>query len=315
VLERYAAARDASQRWPLSYDLLLRVKRWLARHGGLDVLSGKLGTLGRELEDEVLVEWRQGRYWEDLATQEKGREGAFPHLRESGTVTAKEAAALAIGDAPLDAPKTGSDRYARSIVQGHELTDAEIAALRIYTSPDYAYINAAMAADDRWLRAVLAGAMYADLYGSHPAGAADLKQAVHEGRRHARIAEWALTKLDIWGPGETWRGEMWDSAAEVQRRYAQGTKLRLVHFLSMSKKQERAVHFAKGARPQHVVMHLRLTDATDVELLSVIRSEAEVLLAPGAELEITSLKPLQLSGAQWWEVEAKQTDVAPSQRR
>jgi hypothetical protein len=174
------------------------------------------------------------------------------------------------------------------LVREKGLTPAEHAAITAYTlsQGDFAYMNAATANSKEWMDAVKAGregkALKLDQI--------DDKTLREEGSLHTAVARAGLLKLDPFEKA-TYRGET-KTEEEFRDKVGVGKVVRFPNLHSTSKKQGVPFNFvSSGLSAKRDVAVFWAFDnrggnARDVEKLSAIGGEGEVLFLPGSSFAI-----------------------------
>jgi ADP-ribosyltransferase exoenzyme len=255
-----------------------------------------------------------------------GESGAHAASTSAGEVAAAEM--LSKGQALLLGASKGTDQLALDFVEKYQLTHAEILAIKVYSVGDYKTINPTLAGKEGWLKKSVPYVRGArdPLTGEwlgvpDPAKAKekarfeaaaplwverltpdDLSNVQAEARRHAQHALSGLNKLPPYdsrqagGGKPTYRGEQL-TQSEFAAMYPKKGHVRTEqYFLSTSKDQQKAESYAAGAKANGkvgILLECTLTGkkGRDIELISALRNEQEVLLLPGASLRIKDIKP------------------------
>jgi len=206
--------------------------------------------------------------------------------RTSGIDPAED---LAAGRTTTTSGVHGADDRAAKIVASYRLTAAEIAAIRIFTLPDYSYINPAVAGSRDWLKKNMS--QLADLY----IPKIDQPTLMQEGGEHARKVRQALLKLPRWEGGAAYRGER-HTLQTFQKTYKVGTIVPFDSFSSASKERWVAENYAGGVgtdiktdatRNICVVLVVYHKTARDISRLSASpKKEEEVVILPGTRFNV-----------------------------
>ena len=229
-----------------------------------------------------------------------------PRLNAAGP-----AKALAGGETVKANATAGADKKALKVASKYKLNAAEIAAIRTYSFPDYAYMNPATSNNRKRLEInmKLSKDNYLKRLAGQPGG---FDTAMKEGAMHAGVLMQALDKIEPYQK-KAYRGERL-TAAEFYKRYVVGnvvpgsnkepgkTSTDVVYnrFGSASKKRHVAEGYAQGtagdiaalpAETVSVLLEVELTNARDIEALSgAPKGEYEVLILPGARFQITAIQ-------------------------
>lgn len=205
----------------------------------------------------------------------------------------------------------GAGKDALKFAAKYKLTAAEIAAIRTYSFPDYAYIVPAAANSPKYVKQGLENSLDPSL--KHLAGSSrDLNNAMKEGALHTGMLMQALAKIEPYAR-KGYRGERL-TIAEFHRRYVVGAEIsgadtesgkpargmEYNRFGSASKRRSVAEGYSQGAgsgdqkisddQTVSVILELELTNAREIEKLSGSpKGEYEVLILPGAKFVISGL--------------------------
>jgi hypothetical protein len=182
----------------------------------------------------------------------------------------------------------GADARALALVRKFRLTADEIAAIRIFTAPDYTYINPGLANSPSWLQDNLAKAKdphIKDLVKRK----VDPATLLQEGAEHGAKALNAIRRLPEYTQ-IAYRGERM-SIAKFKKNYKDSSIMYFGGFGSAAKKREVAQNYAVGRKTDldinddDVVSVLALvfpkTKARDISLLSASpKDEEEIVILP-----------------------------------
>ena len=247
---------------------------------------------------------KQAQYMGDL----EAGQGKFAYLSLAGVQAISDAMTLAQGttrsvdpEGRVAAPGMGAE--ALRIMQETGMTDAEMAAIKIYTAPDYRYINAGMAKNrGGWLTSAIrqdeSGARVGD---NRILGDADLEEgfsgprspadmAAAEGRRHGTHAVEGMKKMPPW-KGQTFRGAGF-THDQFQEQFGRGV-WSADSFTSTSTQQAVSEGFAHNESVGGkigVLMVFKVTNGRDIKDLSIYSGEGEVLLMPGTRATVTNIE-------------------------
>lgn len=194
----------------------------------------------------------------------------------------------------------GADARAVSLVAKYRLTADEIAAIRIFTAPDYTYINPALANSLSWLKDNLAKSKdphIQDLVKRN----VDPKTLMTEGAQHGGRALQAIKRLPAYTQ-IAYRGER-ISMSSFNKNYRNASTKYFGGFGSAAKKREVAQDYAVGRKTDigitkdDVVSVLALvfpkTKARDISLLSASpKDEEEIVILPGTTYTIERWFPV-----------------------
>lgn len=328
AMKDFHAAREPKRKLYLARVIEWRTDDWLQRHGDRTASGERkqkviIEQLNAEAKREVGNLRAQAAYMRDLtsnASLTEGGQGMFqgllPQAQKSGVYT-DAARGLAAGGVPGG---RGGDQDAADVVRKYHLTAAEIAAIRTYTSPDYAYINPAAENNDAWLADNVAGQAHLKAMGAasgSPTVDPRLKRSVEEhgydtlgpglrllkqeGALHAGMLQQALTKLPKYDK-VAYRGRRM-SDAKFDEKYLKrpGQPEVFKTFSSSSKSQAIGQGYADGTggdvRPGDldtvsILYEITMTDGRDISMLSAamtLNPELEVLILPGAVFKVTQV--------------------------
>ncbi|MDP9121150.1 MAG: hypothetical protein M3O15_07245 [Acidobacteriota bacterium] len=253
----------------------------------------------------------QADYMDDLLLGDQ----KLAYLSLVGANAVAGAVLLAEGQTTLT---KGMGPEALKLMQEHDITDAEMAAIKIYTAPDYAYINSGVSRNrGGWLEASIKASwkeqkshnlgkrsrsgkdnriLGDELQPGHFGPLSPADTAASEGRRHAAVAEEGIRKLDAW-KGDTFRG-MALTEAEYKREFEDKNTWSAKSFTSTTTLGNVALRFASNAAKEDktktkkpILLHFKVTDGRDIKDLSIFgRGEGEILLLPGATATIVDRK-------------------------
>jgi hypothetical protein len=199
-----------------------------------------------------------------------------------------------------DSNVKGADARAVALVAKHRLTADEIAAIRIFTAPDYTYINPALANSVSWLKDNLAKSKdphIQDLVGRN----VDPATLMKEGAEHGAKALNAIKRLPAYTE-IAYRGER-ISVSSFKKNYKDSSTKYFGGFGSAAKKREVAQNYAVGRKTDigitddDVVSVLALvfpkTKARDISLLSASpKEEEEIVILPNTTYTIERWFPV-----------------------
>jgi predicted ABC-type ATPase len=294
ALKDYWATRKATEEAQLLGMIAGLADTWLGKPRSQN--SKKHGAVTRLLaaaRAELPKATKQATYIDDLS---KGQ-SAFSYL--SGTV--KQANVLDSTQKTLEGDKKAfyfrteaENLLAAQLVQEYQLTDAELAAIKVYTVDDYKYINPAMEGIDAWLKSQIPDINDAKTTDTSEQG---LAKAKAEGQRHGKMAMKGLSKLPDYA-GNVFRG-MTIARDEVQN-YQVGQVLEYRSFKSSSRDESVSQEFItkelakdekRGGGKVGVLFVMQLVEkAKDVSMFSnAPNQESEVLMLPGTRFRINSI--------------------------
>lgn len=194
----------------------------------------------------------------------------------------------------------GADARAAALAAKHHLTADEIAAIRIFTAPDYTYINPGLANDPSWLKQNLAKSKdphIQDLVKRN----VDPATLMKEGAEHGAKVLNAIKRLPAYTE-IAYRGER-ISLSSFKKNYKDASTKYFGGFGSAAKKREVAQNYAVGRKTDigltkdDVVSVLALvfpkTKARDISLLSASpNDEEEIVILPNTTYTIERWFPV-----------------------
>lgn len=233
---------------------------------------------------------------------------SFKYLTESAFEDKKTSAGDQPGGTKMEHFGPMKQKLAGS---GSRLTDAELAAIRIYSAGDYQTINPTLVGDDTWMKGNVKGLAVGAGHETQFARG-DVREQLKpqnkdgdtrmtEGHRremkldammHTRMAVSGLKKLpDVTVDG--YRG-LSIPLNELILDYKVGKKILYKPFLSTSTDRELSKMYAMIPKVGKVglLLNLKITGGKDIKEISVASKENEVLLLPGAEFEVTEAPKL-----------------------
>jgi hypothetical protein len=232
----------------------------------------------------------QARYARDLYAQKTGPKSSPTRFGHAGGATWQTvtggAKAVATG-APTKA-YLGAGPQAIELAKTYGLTEAEILAVRTYTSQDFKYINPATANSDSWMKSNMQPKTAWPL----PTATKDRqrRELFEEGALHGALSVSALSKLPS-QKGTCYRGERITEAKLAS--LAEGTVQSRANLTSLSLDSAKSQEFANGASTTtpdstvSVLWEVKVTDGKDIQALSVFGStEREWLLLPGSQIRV-----------------------------
>lgn len=315
--------RGLAVRWLTKYD---KAKKSTATDAQIVVIHRLLSAINAELPHAE----EEASYMESLMDGlDTGKNTKYGYLTGSGAMDAPDHAQK------LSSGQTGKDKTvgfgtaALQTVQKYKLTDAEIAAIKIYSAEDYKYINPSMAARGhlafknndntsiKGLHGWLNSNLESESQSGTPATPEQRFNAKGEGRTHGRMVMRGLTKLPDF-KGSVYRG-MTVASGELSSRYQVGQVIDYPNFTSSSKNIAVAEKFitrelqkavSSGDAKSGVLLVVQLKrGGKDVSDISLVQNEAEVLWLPGQRIQVTKIIPQTQTGKNYTIVEA--TQVGP----
>jgi hypothetical protein len=266
---------------------------WLNRHRGKKTSSTRskaraLVNLIAGVERELPQARKQAMYMKDIKQGKK----KFDYMSSTGAgYGAPHAKKLAQGDATYFPKKDA----ALELVYKYHLTDAELAAIRIYTVDDFKYINPAVAWIDSWMETQIPKIEGSKSQDTSPAGLAKARQ---EGRLHGEHALAGMKKMPNF-EGDLFRGSS-EEAKSIKSRYVKGGTFQYDAFVSCSTERTVSEGFIaenmskkdRDAGKEGVLLKLEVKHSgRDVSMLSAVLTENEILLMPGVRFEVIDVKP------------------------
>lgn len=305
-----AQAVEAPQAQALLVPLLERLDllctKWLNENGRSasrqDVARRRVVSA---LVDEVAAErakrsaqQAQEKYLHDLSESMPARPGAAPEAQHPFAAATSDAVAGArkaraddgtyamLGSgARMFGNHAEADRHqARlDLVREKGLTPAEHAAITLYSGNDYKYVNAATTNSPSWMEEKKAqNKDWAQL---------DTKTLMEEGAVHSGVAMQGLAKLDPY-LGMAFRGESM-TPAQFRQKVGVGKELSFTNLTSSSKLPSVALGFSNqfdADRDIAVLWGFTNSGGRDIQALSSVPGEAEVLILPGKKFAILSVE-------------------------
>jgi hypothetical protein len=166
------------------------------------------------------------------------------------------------------------------------ITNAELAAIQIFSQDDYKYINPATAASPTWLAE--ANRRILDTHSE--------QLLIEEGTLHTGVALQGLLKLPV-HEGRTYRGER----RTDPDLYKVGQVVHLLSLVSTSKALDRAEYFASQGTaeefPVRFVFEYNDHGGRDIEVMSTQPQEREVLVLPGSRFVVESITDIPIPAA------------------
>ncbi len=214
------------------------------------------------------------------------------------TVADAHPAAQALGQGRTYAGAKGAGQDALDLVQKYGLTEAEVLAVKVYTSDDYKYMNPATAYSEGWMEAQQFKGR-AD-YLKTPEGRAEMRQLMEEGSLHSAMAVAALQKMEP-KQGVCFRGDRM-TPQEFTDMYGDASAPKLptqtrANLTSIARVRKSAENFADNStdlkKTVSVLTEVQVKNGREVRDLSVFgKGEAEWLLLPGTVLQTDSVEKL-----------------------
>jgi hypothetical protein len=184
------------------------------------------------------------------------------------------------------------------LIRSAGLSEAEVAAVKIFTANDFLYINPTVANNPEWMQGQMKDVSAAMASSERFAGPRKLDQGqLHqEGVTHGGILMQALMKLPP-EKGEVYRGARMNSE-EFAEAYGGKSQLTYDSFVSSAFKSVASDVYARGGgakkpRPDQTISVkciFEVQDARDVRKLSEVAVEEEWVLLPGTTFAITSIE-------------------------
>jgi hypothetical protein len=288
----YRQATEDQQRLAYADIVIGLTEHWLEKYGDDAKLVDrklKLTTLNREARADARVLRRKRAPQGEQAYLDKIEAGGFKGAMKVRTRDQALNPAEDLAAGRTTKGYQGTDDQAAAIVKQYNLTAAEIAAVRIFTMPDYTYINPAIAGSKSWLLDNLAKSSDDYIKQVDPA------TLMQEGNEHARKVRQALEKLPPWPGAEAYRGER-ITKATFDVKYKQGADLPFGAFASAAKLRTVAENYASGRgvdlKPTTkenvgVVAIVHHKTARDISRISAsMKKEEEVMILPGTRFKV-----------------------------
>lgn len=313
---------------------------YLTKHGG-DTdprAKAKLASV-EDIKAEAQMErdrWAaEAQYLSDArAVGDTNVKTRFLHIKDAQSVgkAIPQARALAKGERDPGNREFGFTQATLDLIKKYGLTEAEVLAVKLYTSDDYQYINPGNANSESYMKYEnFAGARWvkwqpegtpepredeldeddylpaAKAYLASPEGQKHVKELFQEGSLHGAMALSALRKLPRM-QGTCYRGSRL-TEADYQSQYVTPAPdwpaKRLTNLYSVATEESPAIGFAtkvsrRRATTVSIITELAVEDGRDVGDLSLVgRLEKEWLLLPGARLQIASVEEVTDEGRKW----------------
>ncbi|HET7180637.1 MAG TPA: hypothetical protein VFI15_00230 [Candidatus Limnocylindrales bacterium] len=307
VVRDFHATSDVPTRITLAGTIRGLCDTWLGDHavpaGGKPLIKTSLFGAGRTDAQRTLVtrlRAEAGREYEklkkDAAYLSKMRSGGFKAMAETTKLAVDAPSRALASGGTMDMPYTGANAKALEVIQKYKLTEAEIAAVRVFTVSDYTYINPAKAGADSWLKSNILRAKdprFKEAVGPRPFTNADpwshLGTVKQEGQEHAAMLMEALVKLPPYNQ-VTYRGTRM-TPEDFAVKCRQGAEFPFSSFASSAKRREIAQGFADGKGGDvapakeavvSVVFVVNMKNGRDISKISAAtKPEDEVTILPG----------------------------------
>jgi hypothetical protein len=322
ALTEYRATQKVGEQLWLLETMLALIAKWVkanAKGKSADIQARlqKLTTLEADIRVvEMPTAQKEAQYLRDVKDQAKKTEagkhekGKLPHMSYLAVFAAEQATMLAEGKTSKSA---GESQEALELMRKYDLTDAEVAAIKIYTVDDYKYINPALADNDQWMAAQLPKLSGPETAPT-PEGIAGAKA---EGKRHGETALAGIQKLPPWDEKPTYRG-LRLTQKEFDAQYVNSRQFKTEAFQSTTLDPGVAERFAKRPKDDKgkdaddgkvgIVITLTVTNGRDIRKFSLLPEE-EILLLPGATFTVQPPKkrPPAAEGGDVYDVVMLQT--------
>ncbi len=312
-------------------------KHWLKRHqGGKDrAMAAMMEDISAEANRDLGQARAQQRYVNDLRAGELSGVGAKTEHQPTTTPLTQqltmgmagnaqrsmEAATSGVQYSDLDVRKAMAD-----LVRSAGLSEAEVAAIKLFTSNDFMYLNPAVANSPGWMAAQMGtiNMMAGKVRSPGTDAAIDPKQMRAEGVTHAGVMMQGLAKMEP-KKGTVYRGARM-APAEFDNTYGKQSHITYSSFVSSAVKSLPTEAYARGAgavppradQTVSVKCIFEVDDARDLRALSEVASEEEWLLLPGATFAITKIEdetnglPGRPAATAWKVVHLKQVKSKPA---
>jgi hypothetical protein len=301
---------------------------YLRRHGAETDARAKAKVASvEEIKAEAMLE--RGRRQAEARYLHDAYAGANPETTKSTTPLVRQSElslvtaiphtqALARGEKDDRGRHGGFTQATLDLIKKYDLTEAEVLAVKLYSSDDYQYMNPASAnnesymkaenfSGDRWTNRRMEGTP--EQYLGSAEGRKHLKQLFEEGSLHGAMAIAALQKLPPMA-GTCYRGSRL-TEAEYTQQYVQPNgqwpETKLTKLTSIATDRGPAEEFAKRTGPRSdatvsVITVVDVHNARDIGDLSIQgRREKEWLLLPGAVLQTESVQEVTDKNKKWTE--------------
>lgn len=286
ALQSYEKASTPQQKASHLQQLSNLCAKWVNEHAGSKgAQNAKRRAFVQRLIDELPAE--------QVALSKSMAEDIYmSNVANAGDKGSDKFALEALNQSGKMAAETGADKEGKGLAKEKGLTDAEVAAIRIFTASDYTYINPATANSPSWMKAQK---------GKKELGLDPFsdKTLVEEGTLHAGVAMEGLKKLEPW-PHDTYRGARY-TEDEFNQTFMSGKPMTFASFASSAQHEDVALKFAHGIGIEYtigadkdiaVLCVLQLTGGRDISKISAVKKEAEVLLLPGSSYAVISVKEI-----------------------
>jgi hypothetical protein len=312
VFTDYENEADPKKKQKLLQTLERRASRWVNEHKGSDrqldvdrsILLAKLveqasfeqaRSSKREAQKRYMGNVEKAGDAADYTSKDPDERYAFKALTETSKDNVKQ-------------KKLDALRNKATTPNQYGLTDAEIAAIRIFTGSDFGYINPATKADPGWLESNKTGDVGKE--GGFTRGADD-SDMMSEGPVHVGVAMSGLRKLPVHG-GDVYRGRA-VTADQLDEWMPNGTSppfgtVSNPALSSASRKRSEAEKYAEKVSPEKpiaVVFVLQNAGGRDITEISVEKKEEEVTILAGTNLQVTSVRAIEVNSIPGFEITAK----------
>lgn len=314
LLDSYHRAKDDAAREPILTELHDVCEWYLFDHTGVKEQAHrgeeKKVALVEDLFAEVRLELSRGQaqqaYLDDAYREERDvRADDGKGMTKSDKFALKHqtaGGAVKYATQKMIAGQGSSQKAAFDIMTKHGLSEAEVVAIRTFTAEDYRYINPATANSKSRMDG------YMESWGRAESQRQGL---VEEGTLHTGVAMQGLAKLPPMR-GTLYRGAQL-TPADFAKEYTVGNTVTFPSLTSSSTVRKVADGWAAknaGEKTVHYVATLNVTNARDIQALSMIGDEKEWVLLPGAMFVVRAVKKMTKDlpdGHEWYEVELQQT--------
>lgn len=281
TLAAYERHHNPADRAEYLHTLGALISKWMVEHRGRGAADTERRTVLQKLEGEITAE--QVAFGKDRSDATylgnvQSAVGGDDDVHALKALTSQTKGELD------DRSKKARERDANASALG--LTEAEIAAIKIFTSAgaDYGYINPATANSDVWYDKAQKSERTAPGFKSE----ASHEERKAEGRLHAAMAIKGLSKLPKYGP-DVYRG-LGLKRVDFMRHFKAGGTYKVPSLGSASVERTVAEKYAAtSGEAIGVLLVIHGSGGRDISSFSTVKAEKEVTLLP-IEFKIQSIK-------------------------
>jgi hypothetical protein len=229
----------------------------------------------------------------------------LPHVQYMRKLQTNQFKFLTVSGGLAANPYESDKQFAKQ----HQLSDAELRAIKIYTAGDFKYMNPVLLNNESLLDLKIGELTSPSDKSPVPewgaekgiqggkATAEQKRQIEAEGMEHSNMAGSGLQKLPNW-TGSIYRG-MALSSQEFKKMFQVGKTVVFPSFTSTSTEADAPRRFAaENAKGDKVGIFLIIsaTKGKDVSKISFVKSENEILLPPGSVFKVNKITPAAKDG-------------------